>query len=327
MLIIKRLNNFIALKKYKVPETKQTLFQNIWYLETFAKHFCQESEIILLGIFKEKEFIGYGAFERVENKILLLGMKPILKYGELTDYGGIYFREEGRSEIVEVWRKIWQWFKQSSFSYLELDYLREDSQLYKAIGSGEPIFDSQNSQEQEVSPYIDLPKTWDEYLASLGRKDRKELKRKMKRLNTVENFHICRGETLKTDFDEFIRLHRLSDPRKKKFMSEEMKAFFWDLFRVKKDRWKTNLCFLRIDNKNVAALMTFEFEDEILAYNSGYDPQYNYYSVGLLLHAFKIKQAVEEKKKIYDFLRGEERYKYDLGAKNLKLYKVVISRR
>ena len=109
-------------------------------------------------------------------------------------------------------------------------------------------------------------------------------------------------------------------------MSDEMRNFFWDLFATKKGSWKADLCFLKIDDQNTASIMTFEMGSEILAYNSGYDPKYDFYSVGLLLHAFKIKQAIENKKKKYDFLRGGERYKFDLGAKKIQLYKIIISR-
>ena len=59
-------------------------------------------------------------------------------------------------------------------------------------------------------------------------------------------------------------------------------------------------------------------------YNSGYDPSYSFYSVGLLLKAQSIHWAIEQGKKKYDFLRGNERYKYDLGAKNLRLYRIEI---
>ncbi len=326
MLLVRKIATFQELKSYRLPENKYALFQSIWYLETFAKHFCKQEEIILLGIFDGEEIIGYGAFEQSDRKVLLLGMKPVLSGEEVTDYGALYFKRRVKSEMLEAWRRIWEWFKENNFLSLQLDYLREDATLYMGLINGEFNFESQTIKQQEVAPYIELPATWGEYLTSLDRKDRKELKRKMNRLDMIKNFRVCSEETVEQDFEEFIRLHRLSDPQKNKFMSQEMKNFFKDLFQVKKENWETNLCFLQIEDKNVAALMTFELEDKIFAYNSGYDPEYNYYSVGLLLQAFKIKQAIRDKKIRYDFLRGKERYKYDLGAKNLKLYKVVISR-
>ena len=39
---------------------------------------------------------------------------------------------------------------------------------------------------------------------------------------------------------------------------------------------------------------------------------------------FLLKKSIEKKIEIFDFLRGNERYKYDLGAKDKLLYKVII---
>jgi CelD/BcsL family acetyltransferase involved in cellulose biosynthesis len=108
-------------------------------------------------------------------------------------------------------------------------------------------------------------------------------------------------------------------------MSEPMKAFFWDVVTATIPGWETNLCFLKINDIPAAGVITFESEIEVWLYNSGYDPQFASYSVGLLLKAHKIKKAIEAGKKKYDFLRGAERYKYDLGAKDLQLYRIEIN--
>ena len=72
---------------------------------------------------------------------------------------------------------------------------------------------------------------------------------------------------------------------------------------------------LKIEGKIATGIMSFESQDEYWLYNSGYDPEFSYYSVGLLLKAHSIKKAIEAGKKKYDFLRGNERYKYELGGK------------
>ena len=79
---------------------------------------------------------------------------------------------------------------------------------------------------------------------------------------------------------------------------------------------------MRKDNINIAVTLSFHYQDEVLLYNSGFDPEYGYLSAGLLLTADLIKQAIEQNKKIFDFLRGNERYKYDLGGKERNLYKI-----
>lgn len=262
-------------------------FQTQEYLAIFARHFSQDKDIV------------DGIWEKQADKLVLLGMKPVLGGEEVTDYGQTDIRilPPGHPSI-------------------QLDYIREDSATYLRF--------KDRAQKQEVSPYIDLPSSWEEYLNGLERKQRKELKRKINRLESTNRFYQCTPATVREDFEDFIRLHRLSDPKKHKFMSEPMKAFFWDVKAARIPGWQQHICFLKLDNRPVAGLMTFESETEVWAYNSGYDPAYSHLSVGLLIQSYKIKKAIEAGKDKFDFLRGAERYKYDLGAKDLQLYQIQL---
>ncbi len=259
------------------------LFQTQEYLDIFAKHFS-----------KREDVVG-NIWEKYQDKLVLLGMKPVLGKEEVTDFG--------HTDIAVL---------PSGYNAIRLDYIREDSNTYQRF--------KDKAVKQEVSPYLDLPGSWDEYLAGLERKKRKELKRKFKRLDEAKHEFVSRGS-----FDEFIRLHRLSDPNKNKFMSPQMALFFRDIFAAKFPGWQTELDFLNVEDRPAAAITSFSSSSETWLYNSGYDPQFSHYSVGLLVKAYKIKQAIESGKKKFDFLRGSERYKYDLGAKDLNLYRIELS--
>jgi len=263
------------------------LFQTKEYLAVFARHFCHQENIV------------DGIWEKQEDELILVGMKPVLGKEEVTDYG-----HDNISALPQEYKNI------------RLDYIREDSDTYRRF--------KDKAVKQEVAPYLDLPGTWEEYLGGLERKYRKELKRKIKRLEETNSFYQCRPETVKGDFEQFIRLHRLSDPNKNRFMSEPMKAFFWDVVTAAIPGWATNLCFLKINDEPAAGVVTFVSESEVWLYNSGYNPDQKHYSVGLLLKAHLIKTAIEAGKKKFDFLRGGERYKYELGAKDLPLYRIEV---
>lgn len=314
--MVKKLRDFDELEIVAAQLEPGGLFQAVGYLKVFSENFCNEKEVILLRVDKGGEVIGYGGFERLGDRVVFLGMKPVLGKEEVTDYGDIVCR---KGEEEKVWKELRRWFKEQGVGKLELDYVREESETLVVLKERGQV------SKQEVAPYIELPKSWEEYLGSLERKHRKELKRKIKRLEETESFYECSEETVERDFEEFVRLHRLSDPEKEKFMSEEMKEFFWKVKRMRVEGWWANLCFLKMDKKSVAGVMCFESEKEVWLYNSGYDPKYRHYSVGLLLKAYKIKKAIEEGKKKYDFLRGGERYKYELGGKDLQLYRIEMA--
>lgn len=282
-----------------------SIFQTREYLDLFARHFVHNTSSVAEKVF---EILS-------DKKALLLGMKPVLNNQEITDYGDI---PHPSKETVNTY------FENLKTKYgvtsIQFDYIGESSPLFKVLSEMSSIPPIQ----QEVSPFIILPPSWEKYLESLERTDRKELKRKFKRLNTV--VHTFRYiDISKTDtFEEFTRLHRLSDASKNQFMTEPMKAFFWDILSQKIPGWQQKLAFLDIEGKPAASVFYFESEKEILLYNSGYDPEQKYYSAGFLLIAHLIRKSIEEKRRKFDFLRGNERYKYDLGGKDERLYQFIF---
>lgn len=276
-------------------------FQTPWYLQVFADNFIQKNYLVDTGF----------PFEKVGTSLIFLGMRKVLGKEELTDYGD--------ADIDPT--LLLQKAKERGCNKIILDYVREDSQLYsyfKAQKNASIIF-------QEVAPLIHLPQTWEVYLETLDRVERKELKRKLKRLETVPYSFEVAPSSNASIFAEFIRLHKLSDSNKEKFMNPQMEHFFHDLAVVPKSDWQLSITTLKIENKIVAAILFFENETIAMLYNSGYDPAYKYYSNGLMLHALLIKRNIEKRLKVHDFLRGKERYKFDLGAKDLNLYRISIT--
>ena len=63
-----------------------------------------------------------------------------------------------------------------------------------------------------------------------------------------------------------------------------------------------------------------------MLYNSGHDPEYRYYSVGLLLHSLCLRDALERGYRYFDFLRGNEPYKYRLGGRDHRIYRIALER-
>jgi CelD/BcsL family acetyltransferase involved in cellulose biosynthesis len=62
-------------------------------------------------------------------------------------------------------------------------------------------------------------------------------------------------------------------------------------------------------------------------YNSGYDPiKYGALSPGIVLFAHSIQDAIAAKRRRYDFLRGNEEYKYRFGAKETEVMELHIRR-
>lgn len=182
----------------------------------------------------------------------------------------------------------------------------------------------------DSSPYVPLPAHFDDYLMSLDGKQRHELRRKLKRASEnlggirVEVFEGRDESGLKVAMGEFVRLHSASNTGKLNFWKGPRREFFEAIAREFGEAGWLKIMFLwdRHDNERVSALMIFDYGGDYLLYNSGFNPVYKRSSPGLVLIAYAIERAIGEGKRRFDFLRGEERYKYELGSMNRPVYRV-----
>lgn len=182
--------------------------------------------------------------------------------------------------------------------------------------------------QEEVCPVVELPASWDAYVESLGKKDRHELRRKLRRLDGV----AWSWQTLTTDGDlsdalvDFFDLHAKSGAGKANFWDEERRNFFVANAEAMRRAGWLRLSFLEIGGARVASLFAYDYDGTVGLYNSGFDPAFGYYSVGVLLVAMGIQDAISAGRKRFDFLRGSEPYKYDFGARDTPVHNLIISR-
>ncbi len=213
---------------------------------------------------------------------------------------------------------------------MQLEGLVDGSPTLSALADAARTRGYQVEQVQdEVSPGIELPASWDEYMDALGGKDRHELRRKLRRLGAAGEVAV-KDEAGSADLDGqlavFLRLMRSSRDDKDRFMTPVRQRFFYELSRVTAAEGLLRLFFLELDGVQVASALCFDFEGAYYLYNAGYETRYASLSVGLLLKTLMLQQAIEEGRSRFLFLRGNEQYKYDMGAVDLQLFKLVIQR-
>ena len=184
-------------------------------------------------------------------------------------------------------------------------------------------------EEMDQAPYVSLPDSFEGYLALLGRNERHELRRKMRRSQEQLpglSFRLTGAtEELKADMGSFLDLHRKSALAKEKFMDDRMEVFFREIACRFFQAGALRLAFLSSNGEDVAAALQFRTRRSMLLYNSGYDPERRSAQPGLTLIARCIENAIGEGAVEYDFLRGTERYKYDLGGRDRAVRRVTVA--
>jgi CelD/BcsL family acetyltransferase involved in cellulose biosynthesis len=181
---------------------------------------------------------------------------------------------------------------------------------------------------EERCPVLDLPARWDVYLAGLTSKHRHELTRKMRRLEReapdARVTSLARRTDIETRIGDFLDLHRRSRVGKARFMDERMELFFRRATAELAEAGAVRLWFLDTPSGPLASFITLEWDDTVGLYNSGFHPGAAALSPGVVLLARLVEDAIVRGKRRFDFLRGEERYKYDFEPRAEEVHAVTI---
>ena len=179
---------------------------------------------------------------------------------------------------------------------------------------------------QEVCPIIQLPDTWEVYLEMLDKKQRHEIRRKIRRAEgapeKIDWYIVDSSRNLDEEINRFLALMAASHTQKASFLEDAQNVnFFRSIVPVAYDKGWLQLSFLTIGGEAAAAYLNFDYGGNVLVYNSGLLPdQYGHLSPGIVLLAYNIQYAIETKHTVFDFLRGNEVYKYRMGATDTHVY-------
>jgi CelD/BcsL family acetyltransferase involved in cellulose biosynthesis len=172
--------------------------------------------------------------------------------------------------------------------------------------------------QQDVCPVITLPGDWQDYLAGLDKKQRHEIRRKTRKIEAEAQtrwYVVDSVDGLDEAVEAFIELHQKSTRDKEDFWTDGLIQFFTALaVELAKVGW-LKLYFIEVKGVRAAAMLCFDYNNEFLLYNSGFDPeQFAHLSPGNVLTAYTIQDAIRLGRSRYDFLRGDEIYKFRFGA-------------
>ncbi len=184
--------------------------------------------------------------------------------------------------------------------------------------------------DEAVCPTVDIAGGWERYLAELRSRDRREVRRKLRPLRQLRG--AVAFESLESPTEVAGRLPELmammADSRGDKavFLTEEMRTFFDRLTASLSAAGLLRLYVMSISGEAAAMVLCFVARNQLLLYNSGYDPKFRDISAGLGSKVMCIRDAVERGMSSVNFLRGDEPYKYELGGRNAVVRRMRLSR-
>jgi CelD/BcsL family acetyltransferase involved in cellulose biosynthesis len=190
-----------------------------------------------------------------------------------------------------------------------------------------------NVEREDVCPVVILPEgaDFDGYLATLGKKDRHEIRRKIRRAEAGGEIRLEDSTDPVADLDAFVELHQkrfgddgLFPPTQG---GEASRVFFRRLFELLGPDGTIRLTFLAVGGRRIAVGVYFETADSFLYFNAGVDPDARDLSPGVVMTARLVERAIAAGKRRLDFLRGHEPYKYEWGARDEPIQRLLVRRK
>jgi len=246
--------------------------------------------------------------------------------GELTDEQDVVAApEEARAGAIAIARCI----ASERAPRVLLEYVPEDSPTLEAIDEELRAAGYRVRRERLVtSPRIALASSYEAYVQSLGKKERHELRRKLRRFEAAPRtgFRWASDAERAAVLDRFFALHRLSKGEKAAFMTSETESFFRDIADALALRGWLRLGVVHAHDEDAAVVFAFAYRDTLALYNAAYDPALASLSLGIASHSYAVREAIAQGFKVYDLLRGDEPYKYDLGGQDRWLARLEATR-
>jgi CelD/BcsL family acetyltransferase involved in cellulose biosynthesis len=179
------------------------------------------------------------------------------------------------------------------------------------------------------TPSIPLPGDWETYLAGIDKKQRHEIRRKMRRAEESDQqvrWYIVEDEQqLDAEVEAFFAL-MANDPEKAVFLTESMRAQMHATAQTAFREGYLQLAFMEVFGQKTAGYFNLDYGNKIWVYNSGLDRKFMELSPGWVLLGYLLQWANEHKRLEFDFMRGDEDYKYKFGGQNRHVMRVKLTR-
>ncbi len=185
---------------------------------------------------------------------------------------------------------------------------------------------------EEVCPVLRVDTDdWETYLETLSTRNRHEIRRKLRRAEATGPVEFDEVADPATAVDELIAIHQARWGEDGLFPETEggarSRRFFRRLAELEGPDGTLRIGRLRVGGNVVFMCVGFHDRDTVYYYNAGSDPDARALSPGIIGVAAYLRHGLGEGRRVFDFLRGNEGYKYTWGAVDRPIHRLIVTRR
>lgn len=181
--------------------------------------------------------------------------------------------------------------------------------------------------EATPCPYVQLPTTWDDYLAGRGRSTRRTIRSHLRAIESLPGYrlHFAPPDEAEDAIETLLRTHSL---RWKKDL-REWRQIFGEAFARCYESGRFRVVTMYQDHAVIAAQGSFveRKTGTMVAYMICHNPEYAKFSPGMMLGCASIRRAIEEGYDRYNLSRGAQAYKMSLATGVEYTANTVLSRK
>jgi CelD/BcsL family acetyltransferase involved in cellulose biosynthesis len=291
-------------------------YQRIWWQHRGGGEW-QDAELVLIAARENGTLIGIAPLflARYDSRPALLLNGSI----EISDYLDVIVRRDDHARFLSGLLDFLASNLPDAWSALDWYNLPDDSPTLAAL----QVESSKRgwTHHQEIyrpTPRIALNGSFEDYLARLDKKQRHEIRRKMRRAaesGRVRFYVVEKDAEIEPELESFLHL-MIQDPNKALFLKDMMRDQLSDAIRVMHAGGYLWLGFLEVDGVKAAASLNFDYNNKLWGYNSGVSRDHMELSPGWVLLGHAIQWCCENGRAEFDFMRGDEEYKYRFGGVN-----------
>ena len=277
----------------------------------------KSAELILVSATENDQLVGIAPLFITEYD----GQRALMFVGsiEISDYLDLIVRADDLSRFLSG---LLDFLASSAGDWSALDWynLPDSSPTLAALkAEAERRGWTHYEEVYRPTPRIPLNGSFEEYLAHIDKKQRHEIRRKMRRAAEGDkkvDFHIVDGtENITAEINAFLDL-MAHDPGKEQFLHPAMREQMTVTIQNAHAQGYLWLAFLEVDGAKTAASLNFDYKNKLWGYNSGVSREHMELSPGWVLLANVIQWCCEHGRYEFDFMRGDEEYKYRFGGVN-----------
>jgi CelD/BcsL family acetyltransferase involved in cellulose biosynthesis len=187
---------------------------------------------------------------------------------------------------------------------------------------------------EDVCPVLTLPDGgWEDSLGQLDGKARHEIRRKIRRAEASGEISFALAPLDAESVDTFIELHQARWGEEGLFPRTEggdrSRLFLHRLTELEATDAagaQLQLGQVRVGDRLIFATVGFDDGSTSYFYNAGMDPAARDLSPGVTGTAAYLRDRMEAGRRRFDFLRGNEPYKYEWGAVDEQVHRLLVTR-